>query len=536
MARKNILLGDFLVEQGIITEEQLREALKYHHEKGVRLGRSLIDLGFITEQDMIKALSEQLGVQYVKLKTYRVDPEVIDLISAETAWNYLVVPLFKIRERLIVAMVNPLDIFAIDALTRATRMKIEPVVCSETEIREALETYYPVRKPAAEKPEPTAVRPAGDHNALPQNGFLAELEDFLHRLADKQAHLAFITAEKIRVNFGEGHADWPLPDKLDHKSFIRMLCNLGQEAIPHERSPHRFVIEKQYQGMPLRFHVVTGTGAMSETAAVMIQMPRELLNGKADPESEYVKLKESLPRTRGIVIIGAPRLHLLDRIYYSLWEEAARHFEYPISVENQPTTLVSGTAQLPASHPAEQLALLRYAQTINADCLFLKNITDPVVMAHVLHLAELGTTIVTGVITRTLWNVHEALVDGSQHEKIYNYVRYIYTLPVFAGLCPSCKEQVRPSKKLLERLGSRAPGEIYRSKGCEMCRTPGSARPIEVEIALRIDPRDGGEQNEGGIPATTLSRKLKNRYRKTLLHLLEQGAIGIEEAAEFLQV
>ena len=107
MARKSFLLGDFLVEQGIITREQLREALKYHHEKGIRLGRALIELGFVSEDQIIRALSEQLNVQYVKLKTYKVDPEVLRLISPEIAWNYLALPLFRIRERLTVAMVNP---------------------------------------------------------------------------------------------------------------------------------------------------------------------------------------------------------------------------------------------------------------------------------------------------------------------------------------------------------------------------------------------------------------------------------------------
>ncbi len=142
MKKENVLLGDFLVSQGLINDDQLRQALKYQKEKGKLLGRALIDLNFLGEQDMIKAVGEKLGVQYVSLKTYRIDPLVISLIPEHIARGFQVLPLFRIDTTLTVGMVNPLDIAAIDAITRVTQLKVSPIVCSEIELRDAIEHHY----------------------------------------------------------------------------------------------------------------------------------------------------------------------------------------------------------------------------------------------------------------------------------------------------------------------------------------------------------------------------------------------------------
>ncbi len=224
--KKNVLLGDFLIEQGLIDKEQLRKGLQYHNEHGVRLGRALIDLGYINEKEMIKALSSQLGVQYINLKTYRVDPEVLNLVSAEMAWNYHVLPLFRINNRLTVAMVNPLDLFAIDALTRETRMKIEPVVCFEVDMKAKLEQYYPLGKTyrqsngAQNGEEPRVVVVESGHE---RNNLIAEIDALLENLARMRSRKAFVVGSLLKVQLGEKVEDWPLPDGLEKKAFIRML-------------------------------------------------------------------------------------------------------------------------------------------------------------------------------------------------------------------------------------------------------------------------------------------------------------------------
>jgi type IV pilus assembly protein PilB len=142
LARKNVLLGDFLLEQKIITEEELRRGLKYHKETGKLLGRCLIELGIIDEKSLIKSLSDQMGVQYVSLKNYSVDPTVLQLVPRDFALAHRVFPLFKIENKLTVGMVNPLDIIATDRLANLTGLQVEPVVCHEQDIEDAIYLHY----------------------------------------------------------------------------------------------------------------------------------------------------------------------------------------------------------------------------------------------------------------------------------------------------------------------------------------------------------------------------------------------------------
>ncbi|OQX57387.1 hypothetical protein B5M50_05900, partial [candidate division KSB1 bacterium 4484_219] len=142
MGKKNVLLGDLLVEQKLITPEQLKQALKHQQETGKLLGRALIDLKFIDEKTLIKVLHEKLDVPYVSLRNYKADPEVIKLVPEEFARAHKVLPLFRVNRKLTAAMVNPMDVVAIDALSQMVKMQIEPVICDEKDIEEAIDQYY----------------------------------------------------------------------------------------------------------------------------------------------------------------------------------------------------------------------------------------------------------------------------------------------------------------------------------------------------------------------------------------------------------
>ena len=124
MEKKHILLGDFLLEQRLISKEQLKKGLKYQKDTGKLLGRCLIELGFINEKDLIKALSEQMGVPYVSLKNYKIDQNILKLIPKDFARAKTIFPLFEIDGKLTVGMVNPLDVLTIDTLRdrKSTRL------------------------------------------------------------------------------------------------------------------------------------------------------------------------------------------------------------------------------------------------------------------------------------------------------------------------------------------------------------------------------------------------------------------------------
>src|SRR5688572_21422455 len=147
-------IGDLLVREGHITAEQLRNALQDARKENTRIGYSLIKLGYIAESDLTRMLARQYRVPAVDLERVTVDPKIIKLVPADLAHKHLVLPLRRVGRTLTLAMANPIDVAAIDALKFASRHEIEPVVVGEYTLKAHLLKYYPEfveRGPSDEK-------------------------------------------------------------------------------------------------------------------------------------------------------------------------------------------------------------------------------------------------------------------------------------------------------------------------------------------------------------------------------------------------
>ena len=135
-------IGELLVKEGIIKQEQLTSALAEQKKTKGRLGSCLVRLGFVTDEDVTTFLSRQYGVPSINLTYFEVDTSVIKLVPEETARRYEVLPLSRVASSLTIAMVDPTNVFAMDDIKFMTGFNIEPVVASETAIQEALKKFY----------------------------------------------------------------------------------------------------------------------------------------------------------------------------------------------------------------------------------------------------------------------------------------------------------------------------------------------------------------------------------------------------------
>ncbi|HVN80990.1 MAG TPA: type IV-A pilus assembly ATPase PilB [Terriglobia bacterium] len=135
-------LGDLLVKENLISSQQLKEALEFQRVNGGRLGNCLIKLGFVTDDEITAILSRQYGVPSINLSFFDVDPTVVKLIPVETAQKYQILPLSRVGSTLTIAMIDPTNVFAMDDIKFMTGFNIEPVVASETAIRDAIDKYY----------------------------------------------------------------------------------------------------------------------------------------------------------------------------------------------------------------------------------------------------------------------------------------------------------------------------------------------------------------------------------------------------------
>lgn len=135
-------LGQVLIQRGIITPEQLQQALALQKEKEGFLGEILTSLGFTTEEEIAQALAIQHDFPYLPLANYEIDSEVTKLIPEELARKYCVLPIDKMGDILTCVMANPLDTKIVEEIEAHTKCKIELFVATYTEIKEAIERGY----------------------------------------------------------------------------------------------------------------------------------------------------------------------------------------------------------------------------------------------------------------------------------------------------------------------------------------------------------------------------------------------------------
>jgi type IV pilus assembly protein PilB len=137
-----VRLGELLLRDKRITPSQIQEALAHQRANGGRLGATLVKLGFLKDDDITEVLSRQYGVPAVDLKDFHFDTSLLKLIPGDTASKYCVIPVSRAGNTLTLAMTDPTNVFAMDDIKFRTGLHVEPVVSSETAIREAITHHY----------------------------------------------------------------------------------------------------------------------------------------------------------------------------------------------------------------------------------------------------------------------------------------------------------------------------------------------------------------------------------------------------------
>ncbi|MFQ5598504.1 MAG: ATPase, T2SS/T4P/T4SS family [Nitrospiria bacterium] len=135
-------LGDLLCKAGLITETDLKRAIKEQKKTGMRVGASLIALNIVTEFDIAKTLSEQLGIEYISLRTAPIEPDAIAAVPQSVAVKYACIPIYADQRYLTVAMTDPLDYDCMKDIEFRCDLEVKPLVATRGEIFDAIQRHY----------------------------------------------------------------------------------------------------------------------------------------------------------------------------------------------------------------------------------------------------------------------------------------------------------------------------------------------------------------------------------------------------------
>ncbi|MEK7795464.1 MAG: ATPase, T2SS/T4P/T4SS family, partial [Candidatus Hydrogenedentota bacterium] len=143
-------LGDVLLEQEMITEDQLKECIAAQRQSNTSLASVLVEKGYLDEEDLVVTLSEQLGIPHIRVAHYNIPQEVLDEVPETLARQYQMLPVSVTGDVLTLAMADPLNIMALDDLRMLTSYEIEPVVALQSELIQTIEKHYGAGKKSAE--------------------------------------------------------------------------------------------------------------------------------------------------------------------------------------------------------------------------------------------------------------------------------------------------------------------------------------------------------------------------------------------------
>ncbi len=135
-------IGELLLREKIITQDQLKKAVDEQKKNGGRLGYNLTKLGYVSEKDLTAFLSRQYGIPTIELSTQEIEPEIVKLIPQDVAEKYQVIPVGRTGSTLVLAMADPSNIFAIEDIKFLTGYNVEPLIASDSAIKAAIEKNY----------------------------------------------------------------------------------------------------------------------------------------------------------------------------------------------------------------------------------------------------------------------------------------------------------------------------------------------------------------------------------------------------------
>ncbi|GKU79905.1 GspE/PulE family protein [Paenibacillus sp. L3-i20] len=526
-ARKRI--GDLLLESGLITEEQLKLALERQRNTKMRLGDTLISMEFITQQQFIEALEFQLGIPHVQLFRYKIDPKIVGLISQKLADQHCVIPLRIEGNKLVLAMADPLDYFAIDEIRIATGLRIEPVIASKHELVNAINRYYGLQDTIEQITQNLQLRDLDEDTAIKDedspvvktvNGIIAQAV----QLGASDIHLD-PQDSNFRVRYrvdGVIRTERTLPAGMHAiiAARIKIMANLN---VAERRLPQdgRVELEIDYRKVDIR--VATLPTIHGEKVVIRIlDLGHSLADiTKLSFSTRNEKLfRSSIEGAHGVILITGPTGSGKSTTLYSALAHLNRDDVNIITVEDPVEFQLEGINQVQVN-ATSGLTFARGLRSIlrqDPNIIMIGEIRDSETAEIAVRAAMTGHLVLSTLHTNSAVSSISRLIDmGVEPFLISSSVNCIVAQRLLRRICTECSISYTPNDEeasILESSG--LPKEkLFRGGGCANCGRTGYKGRIAVHEVLSLDST---------LRSMVMAKASDHEYDA---HALRQGMIPI---------
>lgn len=508
--RKNIRIGDLLVEYGYLNDEQIDRALAHQKQHNVRLGEAVIELGFVTEKEVLEALSHKLGIPLVSLATARIDTKAVALIPRSVAEKSTAIAINEEGGSLDLVINDPLDMYAIEDIQRLAKMPVNLFIGEKEDIRNAIGHYYgEVEARAAVNkvdmdsaslfPEIDQINTVelGD-DATPVVNLLNSLLLRGYNTGASDLHLEpFDTESKIRMRVDGALIDYADIPKNIHPALIVRLKIMGNLDIAEKRLPQDGHFRISVAGSDLNIRISVIPTVYGEKAVLRFLSTNSSIDfaghfGMID--EDYYKFIDILANPNGIIYITGPTGSGKTTTMYMALEKFKDRQINISSIEDPVERNLDGINQVQVNNMAGLTfeAGLRSLLRQDPDIIMVGETRDAETASISVSAAITGHLVLSTLHTNDALTSVVRLIDmGVPPYLVGNSVVGLIAQRLIRKICPHCVEEHEPSE--IELLSLRAEKEdvsvIKHGKGCHVCNNTGYKGRIAIHEIVAVDKR-----------------------------------------------
>ena len=501
-------LGQILLDKGLVTQEQLDEALGIQKNTTEQIGRIVVDLGYVVERDVLRAHAEQLGIPFLELDRTSVDEDVAKAIPQSVVQRYNAVPIRRSGNRLTVAMADPTNVFALDDIRLITGYEIDPMLAAPDDIgtllsgsdggatQEELQTALQaldgdmgselmaemdiaaagvdedVDRAAAMEDEAPIIRVV---NVIIQQAIKDRASD-IHLEPDRRG---------VRIRYrvdGVLHEVMRVP-KYVHAPLISRVKIMGDMNIAERRLPQDGRIHVRHESKDYDLRVSSLPTVFGEKVVMRILDQSSVLIGLNKlgmfPETQ-AELESVIVQPNGMILSTGPTGSGKTTTQYSVLNKINTVEKNITTIEDPVEYQLPGLNQVHVNRKAG----LTFANAMRS---FVRQDPDIIMVGEIrdLETAEMAVQAsLTGHLVLSTLHTNDApsavtrLVDmGVEPFLISASVIAVLAQRLGRKICPNCKEPYKPPAEALNRVGFQVDNldevVFYRGRGCEQCRHTG---------------------------------------------------------------
>ncbi|CAB3395427.1 GspE/PulE family protein [Kyrpidia spormannii] len=498
MPRKR--LGDLLIEAGLITPEQLEKALAEQKVTGRRLGEVLTQSGVLSEDQLIEVMEFQLGIPHVDLDRFRADPAAVELVPEALARRYRVIPLKRSGNRLTLAMVDPLDYFAIDDIRMTTGLHVDPVIATHDDVDRALEQYYGLKQSVTEVLKEVRPEQVDEEQVRAEDAPIVRLvNQLIEQAADGRASDIHFDPQQqaVAVRFridGVLHTQMRLPKHLQPvlTARVKIMANLN---IAEHRLPQDGRIQLKVRGRPVDVRVATLPTIFGEKIVLRLLDVRNAVTRIEDlgfSERNHAAFLSMIGAPHGIVLVTGPTGSGKTSTLYAALHHLNAESQNIITVEDPVEYQIDGVNQVQVNQAVGLTFAVGLRSILREDpnIIMVGEIRDEETAEIAVRAALTGHLVLSTLHTNDAPGSITRLMDmGVEPYLIASTLRGVVAQRLVRRVCADCREAYRLAADEAELLADwgLAAETLWRGRGCTACHRTGYRGRMAVHELLPVN-------------------------------------------------